>query len=144
MLPSGGNGATRGADVTFVDAERRVGRGVGQIPGGKAVFPSMTVVDNMRVFATSSGRGRHTAEAAIDTCFEAFPRLASGGTIMPINLSGGQQQMLALWKAVHPRPQLLLIDELSLGLAPQVVGELLEMVRNINATARPSCWSSSR
>ena len=93
----------------------------------------MSVVDNLRVFGYALGRDRDAVEpASIGRC-EVFPRLAERRNQPAATLSGGEQQMLALGKALILRPRLLLIDELSLGLAPVIVGELLEMVRRINA-----------
>jgi ABC-type branched-subunit amino acid transport system ATPase component len=94
----------------------------------------MTVIDNMRVFGFSHGGNRREIDRGIDESFAAFPRLAERREQLASTLSGGEQQMLALSKAFIVQPRLLLIDELSLGLAPKVVGELLEMVRRINAT----------
>ncbi len=94
----------------------------------------MTVLDNMRVYGFSHGSHRAEVERGIEESFAAFPRLAERRDQLAATLSGGEQQMLALSKAFIVRPRLLLIDELSLGLAPKVVGELLEMVRRINAT----------
>jgi ABC-type branched-subunit amino acid transport system ATPase component len=133
-LPSRGTVRLRGADITYLDAERRVPRGITQIPGGKAVFGPMTIVDNMRVYGVSHGRNRAAIERGIEESFAAFPRLAERRNQLASTLSGGEQQMLALSKAFIVQPRLLLIDELSLGLAPKVVGELLEMVKRINAT----------
>jgi ABC-type branched-subunit amino acid transport system ATPase component len=132
-LPSKGTVRLDGADVTYLDAERRVERGITQIPGGKAVFGPMTVADNLRVYGFSHGRNRGAIESGIEESFAAFPRLAERRDQLASTLSGGEQQMLALSKALIVKPRLLLIDELSLGLAPKVVGELLEMVRRINA-----------
>jgi len=80
----------------------------------------------------SRGRDRRRLEAAIDDCFATFPQLASRRDQLAGTLSGGEQQMLGLAKARILRPRLLLIDELSLGLAPIVVGQLLDLVRRIN------------
>ncbi|HVA61550.1 MAG TPA: MFS transporter [Mycobacteriales bacterium] len=132
-LPSAGSVRFHGQDVTFLDAERRLRLGITQIPGGRAVFGPMTVVENMRSFGYTLGRDRRALDAAIDRCFEAFPRLAERRSSLAATLSGGEQQMLGLSKALILRPRLLLIDELSLGLAPVIVGQLLEMVRRINA-----------
>ena len=93
----------------------------------------MTVVENLRGFGFTLGRDSRAVDAAIDRCFDAFPRLAERRNQHASNLSGGEQQMLGLSKALILRPQLLLIDELSLGLAPVVVSQLLDMVRAINA-----------
>jgi ABC-type branched-subunit amino acid transport system ATPase component/MFS family permease len=132
-LPSRGSVRFRGTDITFLDAERRLRLGVTQIPGGRAVFGPMTVVENLRSFGYTLGRDTKAVDSAIERCFDAFPRLAERRNQNASTLSGGEQQMLGLSKGLILRPQLLLIDELSLGLAPVIVGQLLEMVRRINA-----------
>jgi ABC-type branched-subunit amino acid transport system ATPase component/sugar phosphate permease len=133
-LPSSGTVRFRGEDITYLDAERRVPLGITQVPGGRAVFGTMDVAENLRAFGYTLGRNRKAVEESIELCFEAFPRLKERRTSVAANLSGGEQQMLGLSKALILKPQLLLIDELSLGLAPVIVGQLLEMVRRINAT----------
>ena len=133
-LPTSGSVRFRGADITYVDAERRVGLGITQVPGGRSVFGPMTVIDNLRVFGHILGRDRRTIESGIEASFAAFPRLAERRNQQAASLSGGEQQMLGLAKALILRPRLLLIDELSLGLAPKVVADLLHMVRVINAS----------
>ncbi|MHB8450105.1 MAG: MFS transporter [Mycobacteriales bacterium] len=132
-LPSAGSVRFRGQDVTYLDAERRLRLGITQIPGGRAVFGPMTVVENLRSFGFTIGRDRKSLEEGMDRSFAAFPRLAERRNSLAATLSGGEQQMLGLSKALILRPRLLLIDELSLGLAPVIVGQLLEMVRTINA-----------
>jgi ABC-type branched-subunit amino acid transport system ATPase component len=94
----------------------------------------MSVVENLRTFGYTLGRDRAKVDAALDASFRAFPRLDERRNQAAATLSGGEQQMLGLAKAIMLRPRLLLIDELSLGLAPIVVGQLLDMVREINAT----------
>ena len=131
--PSRGSVRLGGRDVTHLDAERRVSLGISQVPGGRAVFGPLTVVDNMRVLGYTHGRNRRAVEAGIEASFDAFPALAQRRNQPAATLSGGEQQMLGLATAFIVKPQLLLIDELSLGLAPKVVGELLQMVRRINA-----------
>ncbi|MCW2586045.1 MAG: transporter [Frankiales bacterium] len=133
-LPSTGSVRYRGQDITYLDAERRVPLGITQVPGGRAVFGSMDVVENLRTFGYTLGRDKKRIDAAIEECFEAFPRLYERRTSLAANLSGGEQQMVGLSKALILQPKLLLIDELSLGLAPVIVGQLLDMVRKINAT----------
>ena len=132
-LPSAGSVRFRGTDITFLDAERRLRLGITQIPGGRAVFGNMSVVDNLKGFGYTLGRDRRSLDRSLDRCFDAFPRLAERRNQPASTLSGGEQQMLGLSKGLILRPQLLLIDELSLGLAPVIVGQLLEMVRQINA-----------
>jgi ABC-type branched-subunit amino acid transport system ATPase component/MFS family permease len=131
-LPTAGSVRFRGADITYLDAERRVRLGITQVPGGRAVFGPMTVVENMRAFGYTLGRDRRAVEAAIEQSLEVFPRLAERRSQNASTLSGGEQQMLGLSRALILRPRLMLIDELSLGLAPVIVGQLLEMVREIN------------
>jgi ABC-type branched-subunit amino acid transport system ATPase component/sugar phosphate permease len=132
-LPTRGSVRYRGQEITYLDAERRLRLGVTQIPGGRAVFGPMTVVENLRSYGYTLGRDRGAVNDAIDRTFEAFPRLFERRESLAATLSGGEQQMLGLSKALMLRPRLLLIDELSLGLAPVIVGQLLDMVRRINA-----------
>jgi len=132
-LPSGGSVRFRGQDITYLDAERRTALGITQIPGGRSVFGSMSVVENLRLFGFTLGRDKAAVDRAIERSFEAFPKLHGRRSQRASTLSGGEQQMLGLSKALMLRPRLLLIDELSLGLAPVIVEQLLEMVRAINA-----------
>jgi ABC-type branched-subunit amino acid transport system ATPase component len=133
-LPTAGTVRLRGTDITYLDAERRVRMGVIQIPGGRAVFGPMTVQENLRSFGYSMRKDRKAVQDAIDRCLDTFPRLGERLHANAASLSGGEQQMLGLCKALILRPRLLLIDELSLGLAPVVVGPLLDLVRDINRT----------
>ncbi|HEX4654896.1 MAG TPA: MFS transporter [Mycobacteriales bacterium] len=132
-LPSRGSVRYRGQEITYLDAERRLRLGITQIPGGRAVFGPMTVVENLRSYGYILGSDRGAVDSAIERTFAAFPRLHERRNSHASTLSGGEQQMLGLSKALMLRPRLLLIDELSLGLAPVIVGQLLEMVREINA-----------
>lgn len=133
-LPSKGSVRFRGQEITYLDAERRLRLGITQIPGGRAVFGPMTVLENLRSYGFSLDVSRRELNEAIDACFEAFPRLHERRTSLAATLSGGEQQMLGLSKALMLKPRLLVIDELSLGLAPVIVGQLLEMVKRINET----------
>jgi len=131
-LPSKGSVRFRGQDITYLDAERRIRLGITQVPGGRAVFGPMTVVENLRSYGYTLGGQRASVDRAIATALEAFPRLEERRNSLAATLSGGEQQMLGLAKALMLRPRILLIDELSLGLAPIIVAQLLEMVRRIN------------
>jgi len=132
-LPSGGSVRYRGKEITYLDAERRVRLGITQIPGGRAVFGPMTVVENLRSFGHTVARDRQLLDRMVDDCLATFPRLDERRNSLASTLSGGEQQMLGLSRALILQPQLLLIDELSLGLAPVIVSQLLDMVRRINA-----------
>jgi ABC-type branched-subunit amino acid transport system ATPase component/sugar phosphate permease len=133
-LPQSGNVRYRGQDITYLDAERRTRLGITQIPGGRAVFGPLTVMENLRSYGYSLGKQRKQLDSLIDECLDAFPRLAERRNSLAAQLSGGEQQMLGVSKALIMRPRVLVIDELSLGLAPIIVGQLLEMVRRINNT----------
>ncbi|MFN2595094.1 MAG: MFS transporter [Actinomycetota bacterium] len=132
-LPSKGSVRFEGADITYLDAERRLKLGIAQVPGGRGVFGPLSVVENLRLFGYSYGRDKDEVERGVDVSLEAFPALASRRNQPAQTLSGGEQQMLSLSKALILRPRLLMIDELSLGLAPTLVGQLMDMVRRINS-----------
>jgi ABC-type branched-subunit amino acid transport system ATPase component len=133
-LPSSGTVRLEGDEITYLDAERRVRLGISQIPGGRAVFRRLTVVENLRGFGYTLGADKKAVDDSIERCLAAFPRLSERKGSLGATLSGGEQQMLGLCKALILKPRLLLIDELSLGLAPVVVGQLLDLVREINST----------
>jgi len=132
-LPQRGSIRFDGHDITYIDAERRAARGIVQVPGGQAVFGDLTVVENLRCYGYTLGRKKHLVDRAIEQSFATFPRLAERRNERAVLLSGGEQQMLGLTKAIILKPRLLLIDELSLGLAPVIVDQLLGIVRQINA-----------
>ena len=130
--PSSGRVLLGSEDITGTPAERMVHRGIVLVSGGKAVFPDMTVEENLRVQAlTIADRAR--AKAARDRVYDTFPRIRERLHQKAGSMSGGEQQQLALAKAVMLAPRLLCIDELSLGLAPVVVQELLAVVRLIHS-----------
>ena len=133
-LPMRGSVVYEGNDIAYLDAARRVGLGIAMVPGGKAVFGPMTVAENLRMLGYTIRRDKRRIDEAVDQCFETFPRLAERRNQLASTLSGGEQQMLGLSTALMLKPKLLLIDELSLGLAPVIVGQLLDAVRAINAT----------
>jgi ABC-type branched-subunit amino acid transport system ATPase component len=133
-LPSSGTVRYRGTDITSMDAERRVPLGITQVPGGRSVFGDMDVIENLRTYGYTLGRDRRRIDESIERSLDAFPRLAERRTSLAANLSGGEQQMVGLAKALILEPRLLLIDELSLGLAPIAVAKLLDTVRAINQT----------
>ncbi|MEV1015008.1 MULTISPECIES: ABC transporter ATP-binding protein [unclassified Micromonospora] len=128
---SGGSIKFDGADVSRLRADLRVIRGIGQSPEGRGVFPGMTVLENLEMGAYTR---KDRADIAKDLAmvFELFPRLherrkQAGGT-----LSGGEQQMLAVGRALMTRPKLLLLDEPSMGLAPKLIQQIFEIITRIN------------
>jgi ABC-type branched-subunit amino acid transport system ATPase component len=133
ILPRSGAVILDGTDITGLSAERRVPLGLTQIPGGRAVFGSLSVLENLELFGSSLGQDRAALKHGIEQTFRVFPRLEEHRHRDAQTLSGGEQQMLALGKALLLSPRLLCIDELSLGLAPAVVADLLDLVRTIHA-----------
>ena len=109
-----------------------VSQGIVQMPGGRGVFPGMTIHENLEMAGFLYGRDRAKRKQMIDRTLEMFPILAERRRQLAGTMSGGQQQMLTLAKSFVMDPKLLLIDELSLGLAPKIVEELLETVRRLN------------
>jgi ABC-type branched-subunit amino acid transport system ATPase component len=140
-LPSRGSVRLAGRDITHIDTERRVSQGISQVPGGRAVFAPMSVLDNLRVLGYTHGRDRRSVEAGIEASFAAFPRLAERHNQAAATLSGGEQQMLGLATAFITRPRLLLIDELS---HPRSSGSCSRSCARSAHKAPPSCSSSSR
>lgn len=128
---SAGRIVFRGLDVTRTPPTWRVGMGLHQIVGGEAVATGLTVEENLRLFSHSAPRAR--ADAGMADALDLFPRLGERLSRRAATLSGGEKQMLALAKALIVEPRLLLIDELSLGLAPALVTELVPVVRQIAA-----------
>lgn len=129
--PSQGRVVLDGVDVTGVPAERLCRRGVALVMGGKAVFPDLTVRENLELGGFTLGSG--VLAARIDRELERFPQLAKRVTSLGVSLSGGEQQQLAIAKALLIDPKLLCLDELSLGLSPTMLGELFEVVRRVVA-----------
>jgi branched-chain amino acid transport system ATP-binding protein len=127
LPPSHGEVVLAGRRVNGVHADELARRGVCLVPEGRGVFPNLTVRENMRV-ATHGGRRLADIEAE---AYERFPRLGDRRSQVAGTLSGGEQQMLALARGVATQPAFLMLDELSMGLAPLIVQELYERVAAI-------------
>ena len=132
--PSGGAIIFDGRDATHSSAQFSVGRGIVLMPGGKSVFPTLTVAENLRAAGWLARGNADDLLGQIDDVLERFPRLRERLDQPAGNLSGGEQQMLGLGMAFLAKPRLLMIDELSLGLAPTIVEQLLAIVRDIHAS----------
>jgi ABC-type branched-subunit amino acid transport system ATPase component len=130
-VPDRGVVRLNGRTLTYVDAELRFKEGVVQLRGGAGVFPDLSVGENLRAALLSTKSDEDERESRKARVFGLFPSLAERAHVQARDLSGGQQQMLALAMALMHDPELLLIDELSLGLAPVVVQELLGVVEEL-------------
>jgi branched-chain amino acid transport system ATP-binding protein len=132
VRPTAGTVTFEGEDVTKLPADVTTHRGISLMPGGKGVFPTLSVDENLRLASWLIRDDSARVEAAKREVFDLFPILERRHDQLAGDLSGGEQQMLALGGALMTRPTLLMIDELSLGLAPTIVGQLLEVVREIH------------
>jgi branched-chain amino acid transport system ATP-binding protein len=131
MTPTSGTVRMEGLDVTGASAEQLSRAGVCLIPEGRGVFPNLSVRENV-LMDTFAANGRRLEDLEART-YERFPRLGERRHQLAGTLSGGEQQMLSLARALTTDPALILLDELSMGLAPIVVGQLFEVVRELAA-----------
>jgi ABC-type branched-subunit amino acid transport system ATPase component/sugar phosphate permease len=122
-----------GMNCTYLEPEQIINEGVALLVGGKMTFPGLSVRDNLKIGEHSIRREKSRASKAMSEALEAFPEIAERLDQPAGTLSGGEQQMLALARVMMTRPRLLLIDELSLGLAPKTVERLMTIVRQVNA-----------
>jgi branched-chain amino acid transport system ATP-binding protein len=129
LRPSGGTISYEGQPINGIPAHELINLGICHVPEGRHVFPRMTVLENLEMGAF---RFKNVDHADLARVFELFPRLKErikqyGGT-----LSGGEQQMLAIGRALMGKPQLLLLDEPSMGLAPLIVAQIFDIIREVN------------
>ncbi len=132
MLPYAGSVSFRGESLKGVPAHDLIGRGICHSPEGRGVFPNLTVMENIELGAYTR-KDRDGIAADIEHCFRLFPRLEERVKQAAGTLSGGEQQMLAMSRALMGRPRLLMLDEPSLGLAPLIVAQIFEIVKKINS-----------
>ncbi len=120
-----------GREMTFAPPHEVAARGVVQVPGGAGVFPGLTITENLEVAGWLQRRDPAARLEGVEEVYEMFPALTDRRDETAANLSGGQQQMLAIGMALLSRPRLLMVDELSLGLAPVIVEQLLPVLRRL-------------
>ncbi|WP_025157445.1 ABC transporter ATP-binding protein [Leifsonia aquatica] len=131
LNPSQGTIHFDGQDITKMKAHIRVVRGISQAPEGRGIFPGMTVMENLDMGAFGR-KDRSGMSADFERVFGLFPRLAERKTQVGGTMSGGEQQMLAIGRALMSSPRLLLLDEPSMGLAPQFIKQIFSIISEIN------------
>ena len=133
MLPRKGSILFNGAEVTRMPAHQRTLAGIALVPEGRRVFPALTVRENLEMGGFKFRRDRAKLRAQLARMLDMFPRLRERSEQRAGTLSGGEQQMLALGRALMSEPRLLCMDEPSLGLAPLVVQDIFRSIRAVNA-----------
>ena len=132
LHPAKGNIKFEGKDISAVDPFQVVELGITQVPEGRRIFPEMTVLDNL-IIGSYNRRARSKREQNLKMVYELFPILKERKNQLAKTLSGGEQQMLALGRGLMSDPRLMLLDEMSLGLAPIVLNDLYKALREIRA-----------
>nr|WP_309127850.1 ABC transporter ATP-binding protein [Microbacterium sp.] len=130
VRPTGGTITFEGADITKAKSHRLVPRGLVQVPEGRQILATMTIAENLQMGARFHGA---KAAAAIDEMYQRFPVLGERRRLPAGSLSGGEQQMLAIGRAMLARPKLMLMDEPSMGLAPKIVNEVFGVIDEVLA-----------
>jgi branched-chain amino acid transport system ATP-binding protein len=130
LTPSAGRILFEGDDITRLAAHKRVARGISQAPEGRGVFPGMTVAENLDM-GTFGRRDRSGVAEDLERVYGLFPRLRERRTQMGGTMSGGEQQMLAIGRSLMSSPRLLLLDEPSMGLAPQFIRQIFTIISEI-------------
>lgn len=131
IKPRNGSIEFNGKEISRLSPEKVVEMGISQVPEGRRVFPQMSVQENLDMGAYLR-RDKKDMQTDMENVFARFPRLRERSHQMAGTLSGGEQQMLAIGRALMARPQLLLMDEPSMGLAPLLVKEIFEIIQDIN------------
>jgi branched-chain amino acid transport system ATP-binding protein len=132
LNPTAGLVRLNGEVVTGKPAYDLVGLGVAHLPEGRELFPELTVVENLRLGHWTRRRDKASLQDRVDWVMELLPRLRERADQAAGTMSGGEQQMLGVARALMSRPRLLLVDELSLGLAPMIVAQLFETLEEVN------------
>lgn len=122
-----------GRAITRCSTEETVRLGITQVPGGRGLLPNLSVEENLRMGAYPIRKDRAAVKAGYERVYETFPRLGERRKQLAGLMSGGEQQMLAVGRALMLQPKLMMIDELSLGLAPLIVQDLVQRIHEINA-----------
>ena len=130
---TGGSITYDGKSLAGVSAHARVSRGIAQVPEGRHIFGPLSVEDNLALGSWTLGRAGRADKSRLEWIYDAFPILVEKRKIAAGNLSGGQQQMLAIGRALMSQPRLLLLDEPSMGLAPIIVTQIFDALKQLKA-----------
>ncbi len=131
LKPASGEVLLEGKSLTKINANKIVSLGLAQVPEGRRVFAQQTVLENLKLGAYSRN-DKEEIEKDLENVFELFPRLKERESQLAGTLSGGEQQMLAMGRALMARPKIMLMDEPSMGLSPLLVKEIFRIIENIN------------
>ncbi|WP_374954854.1 ABC transporter ATP-binding protein [Microbacterium sp. MYb64] len=132
LQPSSGSITFDGQDITKMKAHLRVVKGISQSPEGRGIFPGMTVLENLDM-GTFGLKNKSGVSESFERVFSLFPRLDERKKQLGGTMSGGEQQMLAIGRALMSQPRVLLLDEPSMGLAPQFIRQIFKIITEINA-----------
>ena len=132
LQPSSGSITFDGEDITKMKAHLRVVKGISQSPEGRGIFPGMTVLENLDM-GTFGLKSKSGVSESYERVFSLFPRLDERKKQLGGTMSGGEQQMLAIGRALMSQPRVLLLDEPSMGLAPQFIRQIFKIITEINA-----------
>ena len=121
-----------GQDISNIPAHERVDLGISQVPEGRGIFPGMTVLENLEMGKFNRKQRKSEIKEDLEKVYSLFPRLKERATQAGGTLSGGEQQMLAIGRALMARPRVLLLDEPSMGLAPQMIANIFRIITEIN------------
>ncbi|MCK6598763.1 MAG: ABC transporter ATP-binding protein [Bdellovibrionaceae bacterium] len=133
IVESQGNIILNDINLGSIPTHERVKHGLAQSPEGRGIFPQMTVKENLEL-GSYSRSDKEQIEKDLNYCFKLFPRLKERLSQFAGTLSGGEQQMLSISRAIMCKPELLLLDEPSLGLAPIIVSQIFDIIKNLNAS----------